>query len=128
MHERRIPVWVAALADLAVVLVFVAIGRRSHDEGGDATGFVRVAWPFVVGLGVAWLATGLWRAPLVWRRAVVAWIVTVAVGMALRVAVQGHELKPTFVLVALVFVGACMLGWRAVVAAWSRRSARRPLA
>jgi hypothetical protein len=128
MHERRIPVWVAALADLVVILVFVAIGRRSHDEGGDTAGFVRVAWPFVVGLGVGWIASGLWRAALAWRRAVIAWLVTVAVGMALRIVVQGHELKPTFVVVALVFVGVCMLGWRAAAAAWSRRAARRPLA
>jgi hypothetical protein len=127
MDDRRIPVWVAALADVVVVLVFVAIGRRSHQEGSDAAGFVRVVWPFVVGLAVAWLVTRLWRSPLGWRRAVPAWLLTVAVGMILRIVVQGHDLAPTFVLVALVFLGVCMLGWRAAAARWARRAARRPV-
>jgi hypothetical protein len=29
-------VWVAAAADVGVVLLFVAIGRRSHDEDASA--------------------------------------------------------------------------------------------
>jgi hypothetical protein len=127
MDDRRIPVWVAALADLVVVVVFVAVGRRSHHEGSGAAGFLRVVWPFVVGLAAGWVATRLWQAPLAWRRAVPAWLLTVAVGMMLRIAVQGHELAPTFVLVALVFLGACMLGWRAAAARWARRAARRPV-
>ena len=127
VEVRRIPRWAAALADLGVIVVFVAIGRRSHDEGGDVAGMLRVAWPFVGGLAVAWLATGLWRAPLEWGRAASAWLLTVAVGMTLRIVVQGHELAPTFVLVALVFLGACMLGWRGLVGRWVRRPARRPL-
>ena len=127
MDGRRIPVWVAALVDLAVVALFVAIGRRSHHEDSGAAGFVRVVWPFLVGLAAGWLATRLWQSPLAWRRAVLAWLLTVAVGMTLRITVQGHELAPTFVVVALVFLGACMLGWRAVAARWSRRTARRPV-
>ena len=102
-------------ADLLVLIVFVLVGRRSHDEGNGLEGFLRVWWPFAVGLMVATVLSGTWRAPLEWRRAIAAWLVTVALGMTLRVAVQGREFEPTFVIVTTVFVGAGMLGWRAVV-------------
>ena len=114
MRRRDRLSWLAFSADLLVLVVFVLVGRRSHDEGSGLEGFLRVWWPFAVGLVVATVASGTWRAPLEWRRAVVAWLVTVALGMTLRVAVQGREFKPTFVIVTTVFVGAGMLGWRAL--------------
>jgi hypothetical protein len=66
--------------------------------------------------------SGVWRAPLEWRRAIVTWLVTVALGMALRIVVQGRDFKPTFVIVTTVFVGAGMLGWRAVARRATTRS------
>jgi Protein of unknown function (DUF3054) len=125
MRERDVPVWVAALADLLVIVVFVAVGRRSHHEDAGTAGFFRVLWPFAVGLVVGWLATGLYRAPMVFRRAVAAWLITVAVGVVLRIVVQGHDFAPTFIVIASVFIGGCMLGWRGVVTTVSRRRARR---
>ena len=47
--------WVALLGDIAVLVVFVLVGRRSHHEDAGLAGFLRVWWPFAVGLGVAWL-------------------------------------------------------------------------
>jgi hypothetical protein len=120
-----VPVWAAATADVAVLVLFVLIGRRTHHEDAGTVGFFRVLWPFLVGLVAGWLLTGLYRAPLDLRRAAGAWITTVAVGMVLRIAVQGHAFKVTFVVVALVFLGVCLLGWRAAVAAWARRADRR---
>ena len=125
MLERDVPVWVAAVADLAVIVLFVAIGRRSHHEDAGTAGFLRVLWPFAVGLVIGWLATGLYRAPIALRRGVPAWLITVAVGVALRIAVQGHDFAPTFIVISLVFIGGCMLGWRGVVGILSRRSERR---
>ena len=122
-HRDRLNPWIAFGADLLVLVVFVLVGRRSHDEGSGLAGFLRVVWPFAVALVVATLVSGTWRAPLEWRRAIVAWIVTVALGMVLRLAVQGRDFKPTFVIVTTVFVGAGMLGWRAV----ARRVATRRL-
>jgi hypothetical protein len=107
--------WIAAVADVAVLVAFVLIGRRSHHEDSGLAGFLRVWWPFAVGLAVAYAVTGLYRAPLAWRRAVAAWLVTVAVGMTLRIIVEGRSFKVAFTIVTLVFVGAGMLGWRAVV-------------
>ncbi len=115
------------MADLAVLVVFVAIGRRTHGEDAGVVGFFRVLWPFAVALAVGWASTGLPPAPLEWRRAIGAWLVTVVLGMVLRIVAQGREFKPSFTVVALVFVGAGMLGWRGAVrlARWSPRRGGR---
>jgi hypothetical protein len=117
--DRRFRPWAAVLADLAVLVVFVLVGRRSHNEDAGVAGFLRVWWPFAVALVVAWSVAGLWRAPLAWSRAVAAWLITVGLGMALRIAIEGRDFKVAFTIVTLVFVGAGMLGWRAVVR-WRR--------
>jgi Protein of unknown function (DUF3054) len=116
--------YLSVIADVAVIVVFVLIGRRTHNEDAGMAGFLRVFWPFAVGLAVGWLTTGLARAPLAWRRAVPAWLLTVAVGMALRIVVEGHAFKVSFTVVALLFTGAGLLGWRAVVVAARRRMVR----
>ncbi len=105
----------AAVADLLVLVVFVLIGRRTHGEDAGIGGFVRVLWPFVAGLVLGWAVTVLFREPLAWRRALPAWLVTVVGGMALRVLLEGRDFKLAFMIVALLFVGFGMLGWRAVV-------------
>jgi Protein of unknown function (DUF3054) len=112
------PWWIAW--DVAVVLVFVAIGRSVHDHGVRPTGLAWIAWPFLAGLGVAW-----WL--IVWRRwngagvsgGVAVLTTTVAVGMVLRV-VSGQGTAVAFIVVAVVFLGALMVGPRA--AAVRRRS------
>lgn len=114
---RPLRLWIAVVADVAVLVAFVLIGRRSHHEDAGLAGLLRVWWPFAVGLAVAYLVTGLRRAPLAWGRAVGAWLVTVGVGMTLRITVEGRGFKVAFTIVTLVFVGAGMLGWRAVVRA-----------
>jgi hypothetical protein len=111
--------WLALLGDVVVLVVFVLVGRRSHHEDAGLAGFFRVWWPFAVALGVAWIVTGLWRVPLAWSRAVLAWLITVGLGMALRIVAQDRELKVAFAIVTLLFVGAGMLGWRAVIR-WRR--------
>jgi hypothetical protein len=125
MRERDVPVWIAALADVAVLLVFVAVGRRSHQEDAGMAGFLRVLWPFAIGLAGGWAVTALYRTPLAWRRALGACAVTVLVGVGLRIVVQDHDFAPTFVMIASLFIGGCMLGWRGVVASVSRRRSRR---
>ncbi len=104
--------WIAAAADLAVVVVFVLIGRRSHHEDAGLAGFLRVWWPFAVGLGIAWSITGLRHAPLAWSRVASGWLVTVGAGMVLRVVVEGRDFSVAFTIVTLLFLGAGMFGWR----------------
>ena len=123
---RRGALAAEAAADVAVVVVFVVIGRSAHARGLTVGGVASTAWPFLVGLGAGW-------AVLVARRArpASAWAgaaacgATVAVGMALRV-VAGQGTAAAFVLVALAFLGAAMEGWRAVLAASRRRLRGRP--
>jgi len=107
--------------DLVAVLVFVGIGRGVHGHGLGLDGLVSTAWPFVSGLAVGWmlalvrrqelvsLASGLWVS-----------VSTVALGMALRV-VAGQGTAVAFVIVALGFLCAAMLGWRWCLALLGRR-------
>ena len=102
----------AAVLDVAAVLVFVVIGRANHGHGEDVAGVTSTAWPFLAGLAVGWLAALAWRQPAgLWPSGVAAGLGTVAVGMVLRVlAGQGTALS--FIVVALVFLGLFLLGWR----------------
>ncbi len=119
MRTRRVAV------DLLAVVVFVGIGRHTHDHGVSAAGLVSTTWPFACGLGAGWLllAVGDRDGRSLLDGAVVA-AATVAVGMVLRV-VAGQGTAVAFVVVAAVFLGALMIGWR-VAASWLRR--RRPVA
>lgn len=113
---KRSPV-VAALVDLVLVIVFCAIGRRSHDEANAVTGLATTAWPFVTGAVVGWFATwALYRdkfdAYLILPTGIVVWVSTVAVGMILRV-VSGQGTAFSFVLVASTVLAVFVLGWRA---------------
>jgi hypothetical protein len=112
--DRSIAVWIPPLCDLLVVTLFVLIGRRSHDEGSTVAGFLRVWWPFAAGLGVSGVLSGAWWYPLRWARVVGLWLGTLAVGMLLRISIQGREFKPSFVIVTAVFFGLGMFGWRVI--------------
>jgi hypothetical protein len=110
----------AGTVDVCCVLVFVAIGRASHDEAASLVGFAETAWPFLGGLAAGW---GVWR---VWRRpealipaGVGVWVTTVAIGMVLR-AVSGQGTAVAFVIVASVFLGLALVGWRALALAVRR--------
>ena len=114
--RRRLPVWVAPVADFAVLVLFVAIGRSSHHGPSGAGYFLRVLWPFALALLLGYAATRLVRAPLAWRRVAGTWAITTAVAEALRLGVQDRPWKPAFLVVATLFIGACMFGWRLVAA------------
>lgn len=113
--------WGAAVADVVCVIVFVAIGRASHQEGDALLGLATTAWPFLGGLAVGWAATRAWRAPYgVVPTGVVVWLATLVGGMLLRV-VSGQGTAPTFIAVAAVFLAVFLLGWRALVTLARRR-------
>ncbi len=116
----------AVAADLAAVLVFVGIGRAAHTDGVTVAGVATTAWPFVTGLAAGWLVLVVWqRAGTSLAGGLPVWIATVALGMVLRVASR-QGIAVAFVLVALGFLGATMLGWRALLAGFRRlRPARR---
>ena len=113
------PAWLAL--DLLGVLVFCALGRRSHDEGLNITGVATTAWPFLTGTVVGWLASRAWRRPTaVVPTGVVVWLCTVVVGMVLRKA-SSAGVAASFVVVAASVTALLLLGWRAAAGLMLRR-------
>jgi len=111
-HPRRGPVWLGI--DVACVLVFCALGRRSHDEGLNVAGIATTAWPFLSGTAVGWLASQAWRRPAaVYPTGVVVWLCTVAVGMLLR-KVTAAGVAGSFIVVASTVTALLLLGWRVI--------------
>lgn len=123
--------WIPALiVDLLAVLVFVLLGRSSHDEGHAVLGVLSTWWPFAVGTLVGWIGSRSARRPVshtptastgiqIWT-GVHIWISTVLLGMVLRWA-TGTGTAPTFIGVATVALGVLLLGWRAIALLVSRR-------
>ena len=122
MQSQRGPAWLTWLAtDVISVLVFCAVGRRSHAEGLTAAGVAMTAWPFLTGTVIGWLASRGWRRPTaVVPTGVVVWLCTVLVGMLLRKA-SSAGVAASFVVVAASVTAALLLGWRAAVGLTPRR-------
>jgi FlaA1/EpsC-like NDP-sugar epimerase len=113
--SRRTPVPMSlftAAADLVLVLVFVLIGRGSHEEGFTLLGTLNTAWPFVAGLALGW------------RTALPVWASTVVIGVLLR-ALSGQGVAVSFVIVTLLVLAAFLFGWRALARLVVTRRTRR---
>ncbi|MGA3255026.1 MAG: DUF3054 domain-containing protein [Mycobacterium sp.] len=114
------PAWL--VMDVIGVLVFCALGRRSHAEGVTVTGVAATAWPFLTGTVLGWLASRGWRRPtVVVPTGVVVWLCTVVVGMVLRKA-SSAGVAASFVVVAASVTAVLLLGWRAAVGLALRHS------
>ena len=111
---------IAALADIASIVVFVAIGRNNHKEGETVDGVMTVAAPFLIGLAVGWIVARAWRRPMAVDTAFIIWPVTVAVGMVLRNLVFDRGTALPFIIVATIVTGVFLVGWRLIVARVSR--------
>ena len=111
----------AATLDVVAILCFVAVGRRSHDEGGNAVlGLVEVAAPLLIAAVVGWIVARAWRAPAALTTGATVWVVTVALGMLLRRFVFDRGTATSFVVVATIATGVLLLGWRLVAKAVQR--------
>ena len=118
----------SAGADTLAVVVFVLVGRGSHDEGSVVLGTLTTAWPFLAGAGLGWLALLAWRARgCEWRSdslpaGAVVLSGTLVGGMLLR-RLSGTGGTPlSFVVVATTFLSLALLGWRGVVGFRRRRA------
>lgn len=124
--------WLAAVIDVVLVIVFALIGRLSHAEDLTAWTLWVTAYPFLAGWAIAYVTSGAWARPLaLWPTGVVAWILTVFVGMMIRVAsgqgvVDGNPLPISFVIVATIVLGLFLIGWRAIVGPIVRRRTPAP--
>jgi hypothetical protein len=112
---QRRPLIVAAVLDIVSIIVFVAIGRNNHDEGGGAVhGTLSVAAPFLIALAVGWLLARAWRAPLAPATGIIVWLTTIIVGMPLRHWAFHRGTATAFIIVATLFTGVFLVGWRVV--------------
>jgi len=114
--DRRVAL--AAALDVGAIVLFAAIGRRNHNESGNAiTGALEVAAPFLIALAVGWLVARAWTNPSSLRTGLIIWPVTIAVGMVLRHWVFDRGTAASFIVVATIATGVLLLGWRGVARA-----------
>jgi hypothetical protein len=110
--------------DVFIVVLFVALGRRTHEEGSAFAGVMKTALPFLIGLTVAWIAARAWKRPAAVFTGLVIWPLTVLVGMIVRRSVFDRGTATSFVVVTTLFLGACLVGWRLVLRTLEVRSRR----
>lgn len=113
------------VGDLLALLIFAAIGRRSHGEAAGLDALLeiaRTAAPFIGGwfavaplLG-AFRAAGTSGPAAMIRETALAWLVALPVGALLRVLMIGRFSPPSFYVVTFLTVLILLGGWRAVYA------------
>jgi hypothetical protein len=108
--DRRLTIAVAL--DVFVVVLFVAIGRRNHDESGAFRSVIETAAPFLIGLAVGWGVARAWHHPMHLRTGLAIWPITVLAGMIVRNLVFDRGTATSFVIVATIFLGLTLVGWR----------------
>ena len=119
--STRVPTPVALALDAVAVLVFAAVGRRSHAEELAVEGVLRTAWPFLAGAAAGWLITRTRGVPVAsLAGGLPVWLGALVLGMLLRV-VTGAGTAVSFVVVAAVALAVLLLGWRLVAAVLSAR-------
>jgi hypothetical protein len=117
--DRRVPLAVGI--DVFSVTLFVAIGRREHERDTAIAGLIDTAAPFLIALALAWLVLRAWQRPTELRTGVGVWAVVVIAGMLMRNLVFDDGTATSFVIVATLFLGFFLVGWRAAFAVIDRR-------
>jgi len=113
-------VWGPPVADASAVLLFVLLGRSSHQEGSVLAG-TAAGWLLLLAGG---RRPGGPLPPRSVRAGAVVLGATVAVGMAVR-HLAGGGTTASFVVVATVFLAVFLLGWRAVAGRVAARAGAR---
>ncbi|MEV4237764.1 MULTISPECIES: DUF3054 domain-containing protein [unclassified Nocardia] len=113
---------VPLVVDALLVILFCAIGRRSHEEAVLA-GLLKTVWPFAIGLAIGWVAAVAVAGRVLgekerfdgttpWPTGVLVWLGTLCGGMLLRV-ISGQGTAFSFIIVAACVLALFLLGWRA---------------
>ena len=108
--------------DIFSVLLFVAVGRRNHNEVVGISGVVEVALPFLIALVFSWVLARAWRSPQALSTGVVIWLITVVLGLALRNLLFDQGTATPFIIVATLVLGALIAARRLPI---HRMSSRR---
>lgn len=120
---RNWPLW--AVIDLALIILFAILGRSEHAHGLDIAGIFSTALPFLIAYLVMVMISRPWATiNRIWPTGVLVWLGTVAVGMALRIALGSTAVLP-FVIVTIFVLGLFLLGRRAICLLLSKRSAKK---
>ena len=102
--------------DASCVLLMVVIGTRNHKTDTGIAGILFVAAPFWIAMSLVHLAPLLQRKNRKDPNTYLVWGYTVVMGMVLRNLVFDRGTAVAFIIVATVFLGITMFGWRALVA------------
>jgi hypothetical protein len=97
-----------AVVDVIAVVVFVAIGRRNHNEGTALSGIIGVAAPFLIALGISWVGLRTWREPFNRASLVATWVITVVIGLLLRRLIFDRGIATAFIIVATITLGVLL--------------------
>ncbi len=110
--RRRRRTILAFAADVVAVLLFVAIGRRSHGAGNVWSGLLTTAAPFLIGLFSGWLVAARRSSPTDVPAGVTVWVATVSIGLVVRRYVFGDGTAIAFIVVATLTLALLIIGWR----------------
>ena len=105
------------MLDIFSVLLFVAVGRRNHNESAGISGVIEVALPFLIALVCSWVVSRAWQKPNATKNGVVIWLITVVLGLVLRNLIFDRGTAAPFVIVAAVVLGVLLAGRRLIMRA-----------
>ena len=88
--------------------MFVALGRRNHDEGTALSGVLGVAAPFLIALVASWVGLRTWNEPFTRRSWAATWAITVIVGLLVRRLVFDRGIAAPFIIVATITLGVLL--------------------
>ncbi|SMY02151.1 MULTISPECIES: DUF3054 domain-containing protein [unclassified Brevibacterium] len=117
MAAKKSHLPIALTVDLVLVVLFTIIGHYTHSHNFELQGLMTTAWPFLAGLGIAWLLSAVWDrpiSPLATGTAV--WAITVLLGLVIR-ALTGEGTAGPFVIVAASLNLITLVGWRIIATA-----------
>lgn len=117
---------IALAVDVALVFAFASMGFRSHNPDTTATfsGIAYIAAPFAIALVIGSLVTVFWRTWDRWIPGIAVWLITVFLGVGVRVALFGQTAQFSFILVSFIVLGVLLLLRRLISWLLSRRSAK----
>ncbi len=103
---------IALAIDVAMIIVFAAMGRATHEGGTPIGGTLRVAAPFIIGYLIAAALTRLDLRPYSLLAAARAWLPGIVLGMLIRRFVFDRGTATAFVIVAFISTAVLIIGWR----------------